>query len=385
MSVAKPLKHKESYSSSRAKVVVRWTESTDPGGKKRAVGVLRVADWFEDLRRRTDRISAYAVGKRVTPDTYIDGSDGVAAMHHNQWAKYGRGSRLPEKDTLALAEKAYPGSSRRLTAAAWDILELDSPLGDREVPLLRTLSLDVQEAVFVRASLKGAQEPKRRPLPQVLRSLHCVAGLDALAALVVMLRAAHEGKRTDEAFAIGRALHSVLLIAATRRPCLMIASELFEFFRLAIFPMANTDAISFDLDLDEFLAQRNIVCAMKSGLDDTGRFEAELETTRLEADVLAGRFGDDLRYGLAAHWVSVPCAAGADNESAAFVSAMRTARYWGLDVLLTGRRERALPPEIQVALLAASRPGSTQSPWHMEPDHAIKSSRRAAHPGIYAR
>ncbi|MFC7521391.1 hypothetical protein ACFQS6_17545 [Xanthomonas populi] len=139
------------------------------------------------------------------------------------------------------------GSSEILMAAAWDALDISRPVGANADILLKRLGPGIQMAIFDQQALERGRYVRRKATRQVTRRLEGQAGLDSLAALVVLLREAHEAGNQGLAFELGRSLHASLFLATIEGPLWEIAEELFAYFICFIFPLAEDKELAFDL------------------------------------------------------------------------------------------------------------------------------------------
>ncbi|MGR2726796.1 hypothetical protein ACUY3Q_14645 [Xanthomonas arboricola pv. corylina] len=182
------------YKLGRVKAVVRLAESNANRSAEKALNVLKVGLWFEGLRARMGRPTAYRLGQVLQPGTYLKGEH-----HHNLWAKYALGKHVPGAETLRTTEVAMAGSSEILMAAAWDALDISRPVGVGADTLLKRLGPGIQMAIFDQQALERGRYVRRKATRQVTRRLEGQAGLDSLAALVVLGFSRHTCKNDSQA------------------------------------------------------------------------------------------------------------------------------------------------------------------------------------------
>lgn len=187
-----------------------------------------------------------------------------------------------------------------------------------------------------------------------LRLLASQADLDGVIAMVILLREAHEAGNSARAFDVGRALHGALLTAAASLPISLLVPELLDFFIQAIFPLVNHDGMALDIDRDEFHEQRRLLHQCVLHLEDAGQDILKAKNTQTHRDVLSGRFGFDLYYGLGPRWRLLRPPESVSEKSRNFVASIRVGRDWGLGVLRRGQQVRLLPKDV-IARMAAAR------------------------------
>jgi hypothetical protein len=349
----KDLKIQRDYSAARLQTLLPQLVRETPTGIRAAVNVLRVGTWFEALRWQAGEPSAYGVGKRVQPHTYRPRDGGKWPQHNNLWAKYARGLHLPGPDTVAAAERVAPGSSGILHTAAWEAFDVSAPIRGGGDALLRKLRFGVQRAVYIPRPLALGKVVRRSGSQLSLRMLEDQADLDSLAALVVLLREAHEAGDGDRALEIGKSLHKSLLIVTITSHFAALWAELFEFLKRLIFPMASDGNVAFDLDRDEFGAQRKYLNRVFLQMEDAGRFQYVSHSTRDLRKIVSGDYGLDLLFGLSPRLKLVRSAEHSSIDARRRLAWLQVARDWGLSVLRRGGCERVPPDEVITAMAEA--------------------------------
>lgn len=346
------------YHDVRLKALACLFQSGKPNATRKALNVLRTGVWFEELRGRTGYPTAYGLGQRLQPLTYLRG------LHHNNlWSKYAGGKHLPGADTIRACEATLPGSSVLLGDVAWAALDVGQPLGDGGDTLLRQLRPSIQSAIYEARELDKGRYVRRRAPTQPLQRLEGQAGLHALAAMVVLLREAHEAGNRPRAFEIGRSLRRTLLMASVATNLGYIRFELFEFFIKRIFPIASDDEVAMDLDREMLVTQAYWLGRMATRLDDVGLYvDVPSGPTRQLRQLLQIDYGFDLFYGLGPRLkLSVPTEC-ASLEARKYVASHNVGWEWGVSVLSSHRRERLIPDHVLDAQASAERREECQVP-----------------------
>lgn len=328
------------YGGVRLKQLIRHVDAEHPKSARKALDVLKVGLWFEDLRAQLGCTTAYGLGQLVQPHTYKKG------FHHNNlWAKYASGRHLPGAETVRACANKLPGSEELIATPAWCALDVTQPLDGRGDALLRSLRPSIQSAVFDERELATGRYVRRKSLRSSLKSLEGQAGLQSLAATVVVLHDAYENGDRPKAFTIGRSLHRTLLMAAVASSLKFISLELFEFFIRYIFPMAAEKDFEMDLDRDMLLAQSGWLSRTALQLHEGGRpgFLLGGDTRQLRR-LLQFDFGFDLLYGLGPRLkLSMPSEVACPNARS-FVAEHNARCDWGASVLRATQCVR-FPPE----------------------------------------
>jgi len=324
-----------------------FLSSSAPGATRDAINVLACGGWFEAVRLAARERTAYAVGKKVQPHTYKSKCGDRAPYHNNVWVRYAHGLVRPGSETVKAASLIAPAAGDVLTAHAWSALDVGQPIRDKGDELLRSLRVGVQEAIFDPTYMKMGRYVRRPTLGRTLRMLEVRADMDGVAAIVVLLREAHNAGDRAKAFTIGQSLHDALLMAAMSTPLLCLRLELFEFFIDRIFPMASHDEIAFDLNRKVMCEQSQILSDTMLILEDAGRIGyAHRGATGELRKILNGNFGMDLQYGLKPRWTLVNPDHASTEMARRRVTNWGILRDWGLEVLRSGRVSKFVPDEV---------------------------------------
>lgn len=224
---------------------------------------LSVGLWFECLRSRMGLSSAYALGQSISPER--------PGCHSNVWVKYAHAEHVPSQATQAAAEARYPGCRMVLCSPVWAALNVHEALGGCGESILMSLSAPVQLEVFSGASLRAGMFVRRdRRLREITEGLCGLGTLDSLAALVVMLRVAHEQGRRHDCFALGRALHDCLLLVGQDSPIQLIAEELFWYFSHFVLPFTGCRGVRIASSRRRLLLQHEVLSRLVLELEDSG-------------------------------------------------------------------------------------------------------------------
>jgi hypothetical protein len=155
--------------------------------KDRLVEEPATAFWFEWIRERLGEECAYAVEKRVEPDTFRRRRGSYS--HNNKWARYKAGHHFPQKRLRGMGERACPVSTAVLDLPIWKVgsLPADESIADHANDWLRQLGAEMQSLLFRIDPITG-QEVRRGVSTRKLRLLRQRADIGALSALSILLR-----------------------------------------------------------------------------------------------------------------------------------------------------------------------------------------------------
>ncbi|SNT83516.1 hypothetical protein [Stenotrophomonas sp. CC120222-04] len=334
------------YGGERLRRLVLHADAGRPKAARKAIDVLRVGLWFEELRARMGCTTAYSLGQLVQPLTYKKG------FHHNNlWAKYAGGRHIPNAVTRRACEQSVPGSDELLTSPAWDALDVTQPLQKHGEALLRCFRPSIQSAMFDKRYLVKGLYVRRGAIVASLRTLEAQADLQSLAAMVVLLRDADARGDRANAFMIGQSLHRTLLMATIGSPLRFISVELFEYFIRIIFPMAAEKEFMMDVDQDMLCTQVKWLTQTAAQLHSDGRpgFTLNGSTGQLRR-LFQPDFGFDLMFGLGPRLKLIVPAEEAGAHACNRVKGNNALCEWGRSVLGAGKCERILPEHISLRI-----------------------------------
>ncbi|AVP98907.1 hypothetical protein C7S18_17740 [Ahniella affigens] len=287
------------YSHSRLCAISGEIAAGTAASDARAIDIIKTGYWFERLRSKIRKTTAYAVGKAIRPEQYRASSEERNANSDNLWAKYATGAMRPGPATIKAADRIVPGSSIDLYLPLWTALNVKVPLvGGIENHLRAAIPL-VQNAVFEPRELRLGRYRRRPSLLKTLSLLECHVCMDSIAALVLILRSASEAGEFEDCFRIGKSLYTSLLIACIRSDTMFLAPEFALYFGERIFPLASTPTVAFDISPEEFRTQVILLWQLYLALEDEGRFPPmEIKSTRSQQRIVNGDFSDLHRLAL---------------------------------------------------------------------------------------
>lgn len=355
MSASKSLKEKGNYSLARADTMRRVTQ----GGPSpetimgRGIDVLRTSYWFEVLRHHLKVDTAYAVGKQVRPETYKKSPDNDL-YHHNLWARYAQGQQRPGPRTLKAAEGRVPVAGLAFRHPLWEALNTSRSIAASGDALFRRLHPHVQRAIFEPKALEFQQYRRRPTLQRCLNLLESYAGLDALCALVILLREAQAAERADETLAIGRSLYHMQLMLSCQNKIAQLALALAIYLETIIYPLANDGEVGYDVAPLETLRTAALFGIRVVAMEDSGRIRSvNGGSSRDWHRIFCGAHGWDLLFGFSPKYKLTVPVAKASVQARRNVASHEVARQWGHEVLREFRSEPVMPEKVMKAVSTA--------------------------------
>lgn len=218
------------------------------GPRKDDIYVISNALWFEMIRSELDLPSAYAVEQHLEPHAIHPKGDGTV-NHDCNWAKYAIGNRGPRSARVEKVEIEVPGTARLLKHPLWNILRKPALSVIETEVWIRTLDGDVQAILLRKNQHRNPDMTVSGPVVSKaqLDMLKRRAGLDSLAALVILARKATRQGQSDTALKICDYIYQVLLITCLLSPFRLLVREMFDCFQRRVFSGIQHNDIKIDV------------------------------------------------------------------------------------------------------------------------------------------
>jgi len=218
------------------------------GPRKDDIYVISNALWFEMIRSELGLPSAYAVEHHLEPHAIHPKGDGTV-KHDCNWAKYAIGDRGPRNARVEKVEIEVPGTTRLLKHPLWDILRKPSLSALETEIWIRTLDGDIQAILLRKNEQRNQNVMARGPVVTKVQldMLMRRAGLDALAALVILVRKATRLGQSEMALKICDHIYQVLLITCLLPPFRLLVREIFDCFQRRVFSGIQHNDVGIDV------------------------------------------------------------------------------------------------------------------------------------------
>ena len=340
-------------------------EKRTPAGARRGIAILRTAFWYQRLTWRTQKLTPYAVGKHLQPDTYRTSGAGDR-YSHNLWPKYARGAVVPSRSLLEQVDRAVPGSRADFEHIVFEVMDPAPTVATKGDALLKRMHAGVQLAVFENSALRQGSYRRQVSLARTLDRLERQGHLDALAAAIVLLKEAHAKNEHEHAFQIGLAVYRILLITCSVGFGTLMAPELCLAIFHLVLPLAASRGRAFSQDTAVFSRQCASLSHTICALEDNERIDVDpAAALQAAVKIIRGGFGDDLRCGLLPRleFAGEPeCIPVSSREE---VIRHRVLGDWGREVLGQLRVERFIPVavlnDLRASLASINEGGETGS------------------------
>lgn len=260
---------------------------------------LKTVFWTYSLCRLTKTPRPYGLQQRLEPESLWRDSEGNR-RRRNRWPEFAKGLNEP-RGFLKQIEEACPGSGSCLECPLWEGLA-EGPLPMPQIEgLARRLSTPVK-ALLERNGLWPGKQGK--PVPKLFdgkfaAALERRACLDALAAIILLVRAAHASDRPEIAYKWGRQLWRMWVLLTPMLVKGGIARALAELIQERIMPMACYAGACYGFpDGTVVEVAREFPKAWRSlfALERTGTLRGAARRARIGPDLLAGQHGWDYHF-----------------------------------------------------------------------------------------
>lgn len=198
--------------------------------------------WFFTLQHKTGCRTAYALERLFEPSGLRSNAAGER-FHSSKWARYRAGLTRPRSVLPAVENKCH-GANACLGSPLWPALTARPLKRPQLEALLLRLEPSIRSLVSRRTAATNAGRSTKGDVDSGLAgALERLASLDALAAMVVLLRLAHANGRTAEAFHWGRHVLRTMLLMGSLLRSHGVAQVLFDLIEERVMPMAQHEGL----------------------------------------------------------------------------------------------------------------------------------------------
>lgn len=214
------------------------------------------------------------VARADSIDSISKGLDAGGDQNRNsKFLNYFRGQQVPWRSLVDLADKVVPGSSWELRQVIWSALRMDISAREHAHAWMQQLVAPIQVVVMTHNN-EIRLDSGRHLLPSLERR----ASFDALAALTILIRLAHEQGNREFVWQCAHSIMRVLLMIGMELFEYKIATRLFNLYVERIFPLASKRGMA--LSVKDFPYLRNALflhmrqknCGKKQAAIETGEY-----------------------------------------------------------------------------------------------------------------
>jgi len=210
--------------------------------RKDVAEAIATVFWFFTLQHKTGCRTAYALERLFEPSGLRSNAAGER-FHSSKWARYRAGLTRPRSVLPAVENKCH-GANACLGSPLWPALTARLLKRPQLEALLLRLEPSIRSLVSRRTSATGGGRSTTDDVDNGLAgALERLASLDALAAMVVLLRLAHANGRTAEAFQWGRHVLRMMLLMGALLRHRGVAQMLFDLLEERVMPMAQHEGL----------------------------------------------------------------------------------------------------------------------------------------------
>lgn len=257
--------------------------------------VLATIYWCRKIQQQSGWKTPYAIGAVVTPNSYVKTDKPRVHRHPNQWSKYSKGKHRPSPAMLARTEAVYPGTSKEIEWTIWSVLKR-MPETTAAIEIFKAkLPADVQSQML--RAQKASAAGYLGVLRTVGRTLERVGNLDALAALVLLLKSAELEGRSEEANQWVWHIYRCLFILSEHLLMGGIACPLFDLLEVRVLKGVSHEGWRYSFPSDLFLHIADAFAHRRSRLKEAplSSLMVKKDASRLQR-ILDGRAGWDSKF-----------------------------------------------------------------------------------------
>lgn len=277
-----------------------WSCETRHHRRRDVTDGMSTLYWFYGVRTKSGLLTARALERHFEPDSMRDSAFNVRLLK-NKWSGhgYGGGLHVPSDALLTHVDEELPGSSRDIKHVVWSLLGPDSDrINDAEC--LSLLRSDFQDLLFGWRKREAKAQPNWTPLNQrMVHMLERRASLDALAALILLIRRALAMEQLELAHAWCRSLYRVLVILG---PLLLrrgIARSLFELIELRVMPSRDVGCEMYWMPLEWYQKSIGVVMDALYHIHGVPYHSLTVHQKIVHThDFLEGKYGWDYKFAL---------------------------------------------------------------------------------------
>lgn len=267
--------------------------------KRDITSALKTVFWTYGLCRLTNTPRPYGLQRRLEPEHLWRDGDGNR-RRRNRWPDFAKGLNEP-KGFLKKIEDACPGSSGCLESPLWEGLAREDLSIQQLQGLMTKLSAPIQ-ALIKKHGLWPDEHVRKEPKlidGKFAAALERRACLDALAAVVLLLRVAHASNRPEISYRWGRQLWRMWALLT---PVLInggISRALAELIQERIMPMARLAGARYGFppgSLVDVAREFTKAWQLYTSLGPTGVLRGVARRAAVGPDLLTGQHGWDYHF-----------------------------------------------------------------------------------------
>lgn len=284
--------------SNQAKVQFKNSFIGDKCKFRTDIDVLRTALWFDCLRSHLNVMSAYGVRNSVVPKHINENQ--YNPFQEIKWAKYQTGKHTPTKKVVELAESVVPNSRVILDHVLWRILKAPTLTPQLIRTYLSQLDSDVKGVLFT--NQKGILRRKKID-SQLYKALERASSLDAIAALILLLR---EGE--DSKFKFRSLVHSIYntcLLVFSTEPYLKYSKYLYSIFYDRVFSTLDDEIYELQNWDSQFTEKLRLLNFLSQKIANQFSFDGSQPKPRSKylQKLLDGDYGHTIADALTPNWI----------------------------------------------------------------------------------
>lgn len=317
---------------------------------RESIEAIRLRYWYEGLKQRTSLHTAYELERHFEKESFQRNSNGTIRHYRSKWSRYEQSIHTPKSKTLKRVELLAPGSTREIDHPLWRILKLTDPGEIDAEMILRTLSFDVQEIIFVCSFSGLSSYSNRKPITQrVLDQLERRASLDCLTCLICLLLEASSQKRAVLSTKIALTVHNVILMMGIELYARKVALPLLDILIERILPLGVMPHLKMWMISSDYIhASAHLNLMVYQTKRGNKRVLSWPQRAKLMYRLIHGYMGLDVQYAMAPQFELNDKVGDIPEELINKFNKASSLRNWAWDSIVEGRSEPMPPAELFV-------------------------------------
>jgi len=269
------------------------------------IDAARARVWFHWLQMASGHASAYALEKRLMPNSFARTDNGVLS-HRNRMSRYARGMHIPHPRLVARAEQLFPGGRALLEHPLWQILDPSQDAAIQRAHWLKAMCPDVQR-IWLRARSGSTDRVRARATPSLVKHLERVGNVDALASILLLLREALVDGDAEFSYRCAQGAWRVLLMMGASLPFFMVLPDLAKLTGASILDRVTYQGEKVAISKAPIMMCVDILRRHCLRLEDAGKLGLDDGSWICEClHVFSGDRGFDLLFALSMPTVATP-------------------------------------------------------------------------------
>lgn len=221
-------------------------ENTEKHQKRTVEDVMRTVLWFDLVKSGLSARSAYEVGKKVSPNKFVDCEFDVTERN-TKWHSYETGKHIPSKLLIDKVDQLVPGSKIIINHPIWQILSTENPTKRQISEFLFAIDIDLRKLILSKPESIHFINHRKTVSKTLFDALERRYSLDSLAALIILLKESVAKQALDYVASIMTRIYRTCLVLCISKPFYNYELEFYCLIGMRVFKKFNISSECIDL------------------------------------------------------------------------------------------------------------------------------------------